>query len=159
MAKTLNIVPERCTGCMQCELACSWVQTGTFQPSRSVIRVNVFDEEASYDIKTVGSSIRLFVDGVGRTNPDVRLKAAQVEARRLEQAVERERRLLQELKSAREREENQRTAAAKARSHEESLTSRVAEARQEAQRLSELARAEADKITRHPLQGGDQAMA
>jgi Fe-S-cluster-containing hydrogenase component 2 len=33
---------------MQCELACSWVQTGTFQPSRSVIRVNVFDEEASY---------------------------------------------------------------------------------------------------------------
>ena len=45
-----------------------------------------FDEEASYDIKTTGSSIRLFVDGVGRTNPDVRLKAAQVEARRLEQA-------------------------------------------------------------------------
>lgn len=33
---------------MQCELACSWVQTGAFQPSRSVIRVNVFDEEASY---------------------------------------------------------------------------------------------------------------
>lgn len=33
---------------MQCELACSWVQTGTFQPSRSLIRVNVFDEEASY---------------------------------------------------------------------------------------------------------------
>ena len=48
MTKMLNIVPEKCTGCMQCELACSWVQTGTFQPSRSVIRVNVFDEEASY---------------------------------------------------------------------------------------------------------------
>jgi Fe-S-cluster-containing hydrogenase component 2 len=48
MAKSLKIVPEKCTGCMQCELACSWVQTGTFQPSRSVIRVNVFDEEASY---------------------------------------------------------------------------------------------------------------
>jgi Fe-S-cluster-containing hydrogenase component 2 len=46
--KSLHIVPERCTGCMQCELACSWVQTGTFQPSRSVIRVNIFDEEASY---------------------------------------------------------------------------------------------------------------
>jgi len=48
MSKQLRIVPERCTGCMQCELACSWVQTETFQPSRSVIRVNVFDEEASY---------------------------------------------------------------------------------------------------------------
>lgn len=48
MPKMLKITPELCTGCMQCELACSWVQTGTFQPSRSVIRVNVFDEEASY---------------------------------------------------------------------------------------------------------------
>jgi Fe-S-cluster-containing hydrogenase component 2 len=48
MGKSLKIIPDRCTGCMQCELACSWVQTGTFQPSRSVIRVNVFDEEASY---------------------------------------------------------------------------------------------------------------
>lgn len=48
MAMMLKIVPEKCTGCMQCELACSWVQTGTFQPSQSLIRVNVFDEEASY---------------------------------------------------------------------------------------------------------------
>ena len=48
MTKSLNIIPDKCTGCMQCELACSWVQTGMFQPSRSVIRVNVFDEEASY---------------------------------------------------------------------------------------------------------------
>jgi Fe-S-cluster-containing hydrogenase component 2 len=48
MTAMLNIVPEKCTGCMQCELACSWVQTGTFQPSQSLIRVNVFDEEASY---------------------------------------------------------------------------------------------------------------
>jgi anaerobic carbon-monoxide dehydrogenase iron sulfur subunit len=48
MLKALKIIPEKCTGCMQCELACSWVQTGTFRPSRSVIRVNVFDEQASY---------------------------------------------------------------------------------------------------------------
>lgn len=48
MVKMLNIVPDKCTGCMQCELACSWVQTGTFAPSSSLIRVNVFDEEASY---------------------------------------------------------------------------------------------------------------
>jgi len=48
MTKMLNIIPEKCTGCMQCELACSWVQTGTFAPSQSLIRVYVFDEEASY---------------------------------------------------------------------------------------------------------------
>lgn len=48
MAQSLAIIPDRCTGCVQCELACSWVQTGTFQPSQSLIRVSVFDEEASY---------------------------------------------------------------------------------------------------------------
>ena len=44
----LAIHPELCTGCKQCELACSWVQTGAFQPSRSVIRVHIFDEQASF---------------------------------------------------------------------------------------------------------------
>ncbi len=44
----LQIEPEKCTGCKQCELACSWVQTGTFQPSRSLIRVHIFDEQASF---------------------------------------------------------------------------------------------------------------
>ena len=48
MTRQLNIVPEKCTGCRQCELACSWVQTGTFRPARSLIRVSIFDEEASY---------------------------------------------------------------------------------------------------------------
>ena len=48
MPKSLKIIPQKCTGCMQCELACAWVQTGTLQPSQSLIRVNVFDEEASY---------------------------------------------------------------------------------------------------------------
>ena len=48
MMKSLHIIPDKCTGCMQCELACSWVQTGSFQPSRSVVRVNIFDEEAAY---------------------------------------------------------------------------------------------------------------
>ncbi|MGE0824416.1 MAG: 4Fe-4S dicluster domain-containing protein [Candidatus Binatia bacterium] len=46
--KQLRIIPDKCTSCLQCELACSFVQTGTFQPSRSVIRVYVFDEQASY---------------------------------------------------------------------------------------------------------------
>jgi len=44
--KQLRIIPDKCTGCLQCELACSFVQTGTFQPSRSVIRVYIFDEQA-----------------------------------------------------------------------------------------------------------------
>ena len=44
----LQVDPAKCTGCKQCEPACSWVQTGTFQPSRSLIRVHVFDEQASY---------------------------------------------------------------------------------------------------------------
>jgi len=46
--KGLRIIPERCTGCKQCELACAWVQTGTFQPSRSLIRVHIFDEQAAF---------------------------------------------------------------------------------------------------------------
>lgn len=46
--EALQIDPEKCTGCKQCELACSWVQVGAFQPSKSLIRVHVFDEQASY---------------------------------------------------------------------------------------------------------------
>ena len=48
MTAALRIIPDRCTGCMQCELACSWAKTGEFKPSSSLIRVHVFDEEASY---------------------------------------------------------------------------------------------------------------
>jgi Fe-S-cluster-containing hydrogenase component 2 len=46
--QALRVIPKKCTGCKQCELACSWVQAGSFQPSRSVIRVHVFDEQASF---------------------------------------------------------------------------------------------------------------
>jgi Fe-S-cluster-containing hydrogenase component 2 len=46
--KVLKIVPERCTGCMRCELACSYVQTGSFQPAKSVIRVSPFEGHTSY---------------------------------------------------------------------------------------------------------------
>ena len=48
MSGQLEIVFERCTGCRQCELACAWVQTGMFQPTRSLMRVLIFDEEAAY---------------------------------------------------------------------------------------------------------------
>ncbi|OFV90754.1 MAG: hypothetical protein A3J75_05130 [Acidobacteria bacterium RBG_16_68_9] len=48
MSRQLRIIPDKCTGCIQCELACGWVQTGAFQPSRSLIRVHLFDDQASY---------------------------------------------------------------------------------------------------------------
>ncbi len=46
--QALVIHPDKCTGCRQCELACGWVQVGAFQPSKSVIRVDIFDEQASF---------------------------------------------------------------------------------------------------------------
>src|SRR5262250_1280044 len=46
--KVLHITPERCTGCMRCELACSYMQTGTFQPAKSVIRISPFEAHTSY---------------------------------------------------------------------------------------------------------------
>jgi Fe-S-cluster-containing hydrogenase component 2 len=46
--RVLKIVPERCTGCLRCELACSYMQTGTFQPAKSVIRVSPFEGHTSY---------------------------------------------------------------------------------------------------------------
>jgi Fe-S-cluster-containing hydrogenase component 2 len=46
--KVLKIIPERCTGCLRCELACSYVQTGEFKPAKSVIRVSPFEGHTSY---------------------------------------------------------------------------------------------------------------
>jgi len=44
----LKILPEKCTGCLRCELACSYVQTGRFEPARSVIRVSPYESLTSY---------------------------------------------------------------------------------------------------------------
>jgi Fe-S-cluster-containing hydrogenase component 2 len=46
--KVLKLTPERCTGCLRCEIACSYVQTGAYQPSKSVIRVSPFEGHTSY---------------------------------------------------------------------------------------------------------------
>jgi carbon-monoxide dehydrogenase iron sulfur subunit len=46
--KILAITPERCTGCLRCELACSYMQTGEYQPSVSVIKVSPFEGHTSY---------------------------------------------------------------------------------------------------------------
>src|SRR5207247_4146620 len=46
--KVLKITPERCTGCLRCEIACSYMQTSTYQPAKSVIRVSPFEGHTSY---------------------------------------------------------------------------------------------------------------
>jgi len=46
--RVLKIIPERCTGCLRCELACSYMQTGEYRPAKSVIRVSPFEGHTSY---------------------------------------------------------------------------------------------------------------
>ena len=48
MQKSLNIDPGKCTGCLQCEMACSYEHTGTFNPSRSFIKVFTFHDEGRF---------------------------------------------------------------------------------------------------------------
>ena len=43
MWKALHIDPAKCTGCLQCEMACSYEHTGVIDPSKS--RIEVFDFE------------------------------------------------------------------------------------------------------------------
>ncbi|QJD71404.1 4Fe-4S dicluster domain-containing protein [Marinobacterium sp. LSUCC0821] len=45
MQKSLYINPEKCTGCLQCEMACSYEHTGTINPSLSRIKVFSFEHE------------------------------------------------------------------------------------------------------------------
>jgi len=46
MQRSLRIDSERCTGCLQCELACSLEKEGLFNPSRSRIKVFHFHDDA-----------------------------------------------------------------------------------------------------------------
>jgi Fe-S-cluster-containing dehydrogenase component len=48
MMKALVIDPGKCTGCKQCEMACSYENEGVFNPSKSRIRVFDFHEEARF---------------------------------------------------------------------------------------------------------------
>jgi len=41
MQKVLHINPDKCTGCLQCEMACSYENYGTFATAKS--RIKVFD--------------------------------------------------------------------------------------------------------------------
>jgi len=44
MQKSLQIDAEKCTGCLQCEMACSFENYGMFNPARSRIKVFEFHQ-------------------------------------------------------------------------------------------------------------------
>jgi carbon-monoxide dehydrogenase iron sulfur subunit len=46
--RVLRIEPEKCTGCLRCEIACSFHMAGEFNPAKSVIRVSSFEAHTSY---------------------------------------------------------------------------------------------------------------
>ncbi|UJS25990.1 4Fe-4S dicluster domain-containing protein [Thiothrix winogradskyi] len=48
MLKSLYINPEKCTGCLQCEMACSYENEGGFNPSRSRIKVFTFHDAGRF---------------------------------------------------------------------------------------------------------------
>lgn len=48
MQKSLNIDPGKCTGCKQCELACSFEADGVFNPAKSRIKVFTLHAEGRF---------------------------------------------------------------------------------------------------------------
>jgi carbon-monoxide dehydrogenase iron sulfur subunit len=48
MLRSLHIDPEKCTGCLQCEMACSLDNEGVFNPAKSRIKVFAFHEEGRF---------------------------------------------------------------------------------------------------------------
>jgi carbon-monoxide dehydrogenase iron sulfur subunit len=48
MQKSLTIDPQKCTGCLQCEMACSYHHEGVFNPSKSRIKVFTFHDQGLF---------------------------------------------------------------------------------------------------------------
>ena len=48
MLRALKLEPVRCTGCLQCEMACSYEHEGVFNPARSRIKVFTFHHEGRF---------------------------------------------------------------------------------------------------------------
>ncbi|GJL82056.1 MAG: 4Fe-4S ferredoxin [marine bacterium B5-7] len=48
MMKSLLIEASKCTGCLQCEMACSYENEGVFNPARSRIKVFTFHSEGRF---------------------------------------------------------------------------------------------------------------
>ena len=45
---SLTLIPDKCTGCLRCELACSHIRTGEYASARSVVRVAPLQAHTSY---------------------------------------------------------------------------------------------------------------
>ena len=54
MEKSLHIDPSKCTGCLQCEMACSFENEGVFNPAKSRIKVFTFHQEGNFVFITSG---------------------------------------------------------------------------------------------------------
>lgn len=48
MMRSLSIAPDKCTGCLQCEMACSFEHEGVFNPARSRIKIFIFEHEGRF---------------------------------------------------------------------------------------------------------------
>ena len=48
MQKSLLIDPQKCTGCVQCEMACSYKHEGVFNPAKSRIKVFTFHDQGLF---------------------------------------------------------------------------------------------------------------
>jgi Fe-S-cluster-containing hydrogenase component 2 len=48
MQKSLHIDPQKCTGCLQCEMACSYDNEGVFNPAKSRIKVFTFHDQGLF---------------------------------------------------------------------------------------------------------------
>jgi len=48
MLRALQLEPEKCTGCLQCEMACSYENESVFNPARSRIKVFKFEDEGRF---------------------------------------------------------------------------------------------------------------
>lgn len=48
MQKSLYLDAEKCTGCLQCEIACSYTHEGAFNPSKSSIKIFTLHDEGRF---------------------------------------------------------------------------------------------------------------
>jgi Fe-S-cluster-containing hydrogenase component 2 len=48
MQKSLHLDPNKCTGCLQCEMACAWEKYQTFTIAKSRIKVFTFHHEGRF---------------------------------------------------------------------------------------------------------------
>ena len=48
MLRSLHIDPDKCTGCLQCEVACSLRQEGVMNPAKSRIKIFSFHDEGRF---------------------------------------------------------------------------------------------------------------